>query len=77
MAKKETQQQPPEILKQELSSTETQELQNRRNLLVMNYSNYISSEAFVQFYLMELARKYGLDAKKVVVENGVIYERKD
>jgi len=43
----------------------------------MNYSNYISSEAFVQFYVMELAKKYGLDPAKTVIENGTIYERQN
>ena len=65
------------IIKKELSVAEVNEIQSRRNLLVMNYSNYISSEAFVQFYVMELAKKYGLDPAKTVIENGTIYERQN
>lgn len=64
-----------EIPKKELTNSEINEIKSRQSLALFNKSNYIASESFFQLFLIELANKYQLDPKKVVIENGFIYEQ--
>lgn len=64
-----------EIGKKELSNSEINEIKSRQSLALFNKSNYIASESFFQLFLIELANKYQMDPKKIVIENGFIYEQ--
>lgn len=59
-----------------LTEQEHKEIELRRQVVIFNSSNQISSKYFLMSYLEELSKRYNLDNKLTCYEDGYIFEEK-